>query len=967
MDSKKKLKCVVRISNKKKKDLKEKEIIQFWKDNKIFEKSIEQRALDNPYIFYDGPPFATGLPHYGHILSLVTKDVFPRYWTMKGYRCERKWGWDCHGLPIESICEKELNLKKKNEIYEMGVSKFNEFCRSKVLWYANEWKKTVDRMGKWIEFDNSYKTMDNGYMETVWYIFKKIYNEGFVYKGKKILYYCPHCETPLSNFEISMDNSYKDVNEPSITAKFKLKKESKTFFLAWTTTPWTLIGNVALAVNSNRKYVKIKLNNEHLILIKSQLDLIKEDYELVDEFRGEDLLNKEYEPLYQMSTGGSKKGHFIIDGGDEVLSDEGTGIIHLAVYGEFDYEMIKKYDLPIIQHIDEHGNLAEGPGDWVGLWFKDVDKKVLEDLKQRELLFNVEVYSHSYPFCYRCDTPLIYNALDAWFINIHQIKPKLLETNNRINWYPKEISRRYQNIINSAPDWCISRNRFWATAMPIWECVECKEIKVIGSVKELQEKAVEDIPEDLDLHRHIVDKIHLTCSRCGKVMNRIPEVFDCWLESGSMPYAAKHYPFENVEWFKHNFPSDFVSEYIGQVRAWFYYMHVISVLLFDTIPFKNVVVNGNILAEDGTKMSKSKRNFPDPNLIIEKYGADALRIYLMSSQLMRAQDLNFKEEIVKQVYRRFNLLLTNVLKFFSLIDIDNLTMDIANSDNILDRWIVSSLNKLIQDITLLMDNYNTAEVSRLFFNFIEDLSTWYIKNSRNRFKSEIINEKLSAMKTLSYILYNLSKLLAPLTPFISEKIYHKLKERRLVNLESIHLEYWPDFDERLIDSEVHKNMELTREIVKRSLELRDNSKIPIRQILNKVILRGIDLDTEYLDIILEAINVKKVLIEDGDETELLVELDINITPELKLEGIARTLIRHLNNFRKKQNLSTKNRINLYLKTKNKEIIKALEKYGEKIKKMIQADKIIQIMEDKVNLKEFKIENSVVQVYLEVKY
>ena len=957
---------MVRISNKKK-ELKEEEIIQFWKDNKIFEKSIEQRAMDNPFIFYDGPPFATGLPHYGHILSLVTKDVFPRYWTMKGYRCERKWGWDCHGLPIESICEKELNLKKKNEIYEMGISKFNEFCRSKVLWYANEWKKTVDRMGKWIEFDNSYKTMDNGYMETVWYIFKKIYNEGFVYKGKKVLYYCPHCETPLSNFEISMDNSYKDVSEPSITAKFKLKKELKTFFLAWTTTPWTLIGNVALAVNSNREYVKIKVNNEYLILIKSQLDLIKEDYKLVVEFRGEDLLNKEYEPLYRMSTGGSKKGHFIIDGGDEVLSDEGTGIIHMAVYGEFDYEMIKKYDLPIIQHIDEHGNLAEGPEEWVGLWFKDVDKKVLEDLKQRELLFNVEVYTHSYPFCYRCDTPLIYNALDAWFINIQQIKPKLLETNNSIKWYPKEISRSYQNIINSAPDWCISRNRFWATAMPIWECVECKEIKVIGSVKELQEKAVEDIPEDLDLHRHIVDKIHLTCSKCGKIMNRIPEVFDCWLESGSMPYAAKHYPFENVEWFKHNFPSDFVSEYIGQVRAWFYYMHVISVLLFDTIPFKNVVVNGNILAEDGTKMSKSKRNFPDPNLIIEKYGADALRIYLMSSQLMRAKDLNFKEEIVKQVYRRFNLLLTNVLKFYSLIDIDNLTMDIANSDNILDRWIVSSLNKLIQDITLLMDDYNTAEVSRLFFNFIEDLSTWYIKNSRNRFKSEIIKEKLSAMKTLSYILYNLSKLLAPLTPFISEKIYHKLKKRRLVNLKSIHLEYWPHFDEKLINSEVHKNMELTREIVQRSLELRNKSKIPVRQILNKVILRGINLETEYLDVILDAINVKKVLVEEGDEPELLVELDINITPELKLEGIARNLIRHLNNFRKKQNLSTKNRINLYLKTKDKEIIKALEKYAEKIKKMIQADKIIQFIEDKENLKEFKIENSVIQVYLEVKY
>ena len=944
---------------------KEVELLEFWKDNEIFEKSVEQRPKNKPYIFYDGPPFATGLPHYGHILSFVTKDVFPRYWTMKGHRCERRWGWDCHGLPIESICERALNLKQKNEIYKMGVANFNEFCRSKVLWYTNEWKKNVERMGKWIDFDNSYKTMDNTYMETVWYIFKKIYTEGFVYRGKKVLFYCPRCETPLSNFEISMDNSYKDITEQSITAKFKLKGEPRTYFLTWTTTPWTLIGNVALAVNGERKYVKIKLNNEYLILIKNQLDIIKKDYEIVEEFKGKALINKEYEPLYQVSTDINKKGHFIIDGGSEVLSDEGTGIIHLAIYGEFDYEMIRKYDLPIIQHIDEHGDLADGPRDWIGMWFKDVDEEVLEDLEQRNLLFNAEDYTHSYPFCYRCDTPLIYNALDAWFIDIQRIKPRLLGTNERINWYPKEISRRYQSIVNSAPDWCISRNRFWATTMPIWECEECKQIKVIGSIKELQENAVENVPDDLDLHRHIVDKLHLKCSYCGKVMNRVPEVFDCWLESGSMPYAAKHYPFENVEWFKHNFPSDFVSEYIGQVRAWFYYMHVISVLLFDDIPFKNVVVNGNILAEDGSKMSKSKRNFPDPNLIIEKYGADALRIYLMSSQLMRAQDLNFKEEIVKQVYRRFNLLLINVLKFYSLINVNKLTMDMTHSDNILDRWIVNLLNSLIRDITQLMDDYDTAEVSRLFFNFIDDLSTWYIKNSRYRFKSENINDKLSAMNTLSYILYNLAKILAPLTPFISEIIYQKLKERGLVNLKSVHLEYWPEFDEKLLDGEVHKNMDLTREIVRRSLELRDKSKIPIRQILNKVTLRGVNLDKEYLDVIADAINVRNVLIEKGDEAELLVELDTIITPELKLEGIARNLIRHLNNFRKQLNLSTKNRINLYLKTNNREITEALEKHEDKIKKMIQANIIIQNVKGKEDTKKFKIENDLVEAFIEI--
>jgi len=959
---KKRLRRVLKISYIEK----EAEILEFWKENQIFEKSVEQRPKNKPYIFYDGPPFATGLPHYGHILSFVTKDIFPRYWTMKGHRCERRWGWDCHGLPIENICERALNLKQKNEIYEMGMGKFNEFCRSKVLWYTNEWKKTVERIGRWIDFDNSYKTMDNTYMETVWHIFKKIFDEGFVYRGKKVLFYCPRCETPLSNSEIAMDNSYKDITEQAITAKFKLKEEPRTYLLVWTTTPWTLIGNVALAVNSQQKYVKIKLNNEYLILIKNQLDILKNNYKIVEEFKGKALINKEYEPLYEVSTDFNKKGHFIIDGGDEVLSDEGTGIIHLAIYGEFDYEMIRKYDLPIIQHIDEHGNLANGPMDWIGLWFKDVDREVLEDLDKRNLLFNANDHTHSYPFCYRCDTPLIYNALDAWFINIQRIKARLLETNQRINWYPKELSRRYESIVNSAPDWCISRNRFWATAMPIWECEECKQIKVIGSIKELQENAVEHVPDDLDLHRHIVDKIHVKCSYCGKIMNRVPEVFDCWLESGSMPYAAKHYPFENVEWFKQNFPSDFVSEYVPQVRAWFYYMHSISVLLFDEIPFKNVVVNGNILAEDGSKMSKSKKNFPDPNLIIEKYGADALRIYLMSSQLMRAQDLNFKEEIVKQVYRRFNLLLANVLKFYSLIATDKVTTVTTHSDNILDRWIVSLLNSLIREITQSMDDYNTHEASRLFFNFIEDLSTWYLKNSRNRFKSENVNERFSAMNILSYILYNLSKLLAPITPFISEIIYQKLVEKGIVKLKSVHLEFWPEFDEKLIDSHILKDMEQTREVVKRALELRDSFKIPVRQVLNEVSLKGVYLDNEYLDIIAEAINVKKVTIEIGDDSELIVELDTKITPTLKLEGLARNLIRNLNNYRKQLKLSAKNRIVLYLKTNDEDILEALDIHEERIKKMIQADAIILNLEGKQNIKKLKIENKVIEAYIEVK-
>ncbi|MHA1885032.1 MAG: class I tRNA ligase family protein, partial [Promethearchaeota archaeon] len=790
--------------------------------------------------------------------------------------------------------------------------------------------------------------------------------EGHVYRGKKVLYYCPRCETPLSNYEIAMDNSYKDVTEQSITVRFKLKEDPGTSLLAWTTTPWTLIGNVALAVNGKNDYVKIKIGNEFLILIKTRLGIVTEDFDIIREFKGKELINKQYEPLYQLSPDANEKAYIVIDGGDEVLSDEGTGIIHLAIYGEFDYEMIKQYDLPIIQHIDEHGMLSKGPRDWIGLWFKDVDSEVLEDLSKRELLYLSENYTHSYPFCYRCDTPLLYNALDAWFVNIQKIKPLLLKTNEDIKWYPKEVSKRYQNILQTAPDWCISRNRFWATAMPIWECQGCKNVKVIGSIKELQEIAVEEVPDNLDLHKHIVDEIHINCPRCGKVMSRVPEVFDCWLESGSMPFASKHYPFENVEWFKSNFPSDFVSEYIAQVRAWFYYMHVISILLFRDIPFRNVVVNGTILAEDGTKMSKSKRNFPDPNLIIDKYGADALRIYLLSSQLMRAQDLNFKEEIVKQVYRRFNLLIINVLKFYSMIEIDNFKEDLDVSGNILDKWIISSLNVLIRDVTKRLDDYDTAETSRLFFSFIEDLSTWYIKNSRDRFKSEIRHEKVCAMKTLSLVLTNLSKLLAPITPFISEMIYLKLKEKNIVHLESVHLESWPEFDETLTDPNIQNQMNLTREVVRKSLELRESFKIPIRQVLQKITIRGINLNKEYFDVIAGAINVKEVILKTGEETDFSVELDTYITSDLRLEGIARNIIRHLNNYRKKLKLSPKNRINLYIETKNSEILDAIEKYEERIKRLVQADKMINRIEGKSEIKQIKLGQDVVEVYIEIK-
>jgi isoleucyl-tRNA synthetase len=943
---------------------KELEIIEFWKKKKIFERTVKERSPHKTYVFYDGPPFATGLPHYGHILSFVTKDVFPRYWTMKGYRCERRWGWDCHGLPIENICEEELDLNEKSEIYDIGIEKFNEFCRSKVLWYTKEWQYTVERMGKWIEFENSYKTMDNSYMETVWFIFKKLYSNDLIYKGKKVLLYCPRCETPLSNFEISMDNSYKEISDEAVFVKFELEEEPNNYILAWTTTPWTLIGNVALAVNAEEDYVKVKIENEFYILMESRLSTINREYELIDRIKGKDLLFKSYKPLYRFSINENSKEFYIVDGGDEVLSDEGTGVVHIALYGEFDYEIIKKYELPKVQHIDKNGKLILGPKDWKGIWFRDVNRKIIDDLMNQNLLFKSEDYIHSYPFCYRCNTHLLYNALDAWFIKIKNIKSRLMESSDEINWYPKEVSKQYKNILKSAPDWCISRNRFWATPIPIWECQSCHHITIIGSIQELKEKAIEEIPDDLDLHRHIVDDIYLACLKCDGIMQRIPEVFDCWLDSGSMPFASKHYPFENEKWFDENFPADFVSEYIAQVRAWFYYMHVVSILFFDSTPFKNVVVNGNILAKDGTKMSKSKRNFPDPNIIIQKYGADALRIYLLSSQLMRAQDLNFKEEVLKQVYRRFNLLLMNVLKFYSMFNVENLTLDPFYSNNILDKWILNSLNELIRDVTKLMDSYDTKETCRLIFEFVEDLSTWYIRNSRNRFKSDDYKQKLAAMNTLSYILYNLSKLLAPLTPFISEMIYMKLKELKLVRLESVHLEIWPDYDENFLKEDLDSEMELTKKLVKRALELRDKSEIPLRQVLNKLIIKGITLEVPFLDLIAQAINVKQVLI-NPDYSELSIELDTHITKELKIEGISRNLIRHINNYRKKLKLSREDRIYLYLEIQDDEIIEGIKKFQEQIQKRVQADKIILNKDEKWYEKEFNINESKVKAYIKV--
>ncbi|MDD4250898.1 MAG: isoleucine--tRNA ligase [Candidatus ainarchaeum sp.] len=865
----------------------EEKISNYWEKNNCFERSINERPVDNQYVFYDGPPFATGTPHHGHILGLTSKDVFPRYWTMKGYRVERRWGWDCHGLPVETIVEKFLGIKDKQEIEKMGVDKFNEEARKKVLSFVNEWKKTVRTLGKWIDFDNSYKTMDQSYIESVWNIFQKFYDEGYVYKGKKILMYCPRCETPLAKSEIQMDNSYKDVTEKTATVGIKLKNKDE-YLLVWTTTPWTLIGNVAVAINPKMKYAKVDVFGKKFILAKELIKKIFTQFELIEEFDGKELLGVEYEPLYVVDTNG-KKGYYVVDGGKDVTNEEGTGLVHMAIYGEFDYEIIKKHDLPLIQHVGENGLLIDGPKQWHGKWFKKVDGEILEDLYTRGLLVNSKEHSHSYPFCYRCDTPLIYNPIDSLFIDIQKLKPKLIEHAKEINWYPGDVVKRFNNILETAPDWNISRNRFWATAIPLWVC-ECGKEKVIGSIEELKKEAIEKISDDIDLHKHVVDNIHLKCD-CGKTMSRIPEVLDCWFESGSMPFAAKHFPFENKDWIENNYPADFISEYIAQVRAWFYYMHVIGTFMKGNAPFKNVVVSGTILSKDGSKMSKSKNNYTDPNLLFDLYGADAMRFYLMSSQLMRAEDLNFIDDNIKDVHRRLISTLLNVKRFYDLFGGNNV-FDDQSSQNILDKWIISKTNRLIKNSTKNLDEYNTNIVCAEVIVFVEDLSTWYIRRSRDRFKENDLN----AMKTFSFVLDSLSKIIAPITPFIAEEIYQSLRGTNFEKDNSIHLEKWPVFDDNKINDNLENDMKLVRDIVSVALDKRVREKIPVKQPLSKIVISGAKISKELFWLIEDELNIK--LIELKEDSVLSVELDTNITPDLRDEGIVREVIRSIQSKRK---------------------------------------------------------------------
>lgn len=1109
------------IDNKKSSiAIREEEILNFWKENDTFKKSLDKDAPKGNYVFYDGPPFATGLPHYGHILGSTAKDVIGRYQTMRGFRVPRRWGWDCHGLPIENIVEKDLGISGKKEIEKFGVEKFTEHARSKVLTYVSEWKKTVDRIGRWVDFENSYKTMDNSFIESVWWALGEMNKKGLLYEGVRVLAYCPRCETPIANSEIAMDNSYKDITDISVYVKFKLNIDSEipTYLLAWTTTPWTLPGNTAIAVNNNLSYVFIshtpETGKEILILTPESYEKLKDKFvnpEFVKKVEGHELTGLTYEPVftyYKDIDIPGKNNIWRVWHADFVTIDKGTGIAHEApAFGEEDMKLAEENHIPFIRHVEHNGVFSNIVTDFIGMKAKpkedhqSTDIAIIKYLAHAGALFAKEKIIHSYPHCYRCDTPLLYYALPSWFVNIQKSKDEMLSSAKSMNWIPSHLKEgRFKNTMESAPDWTISRNRYWASPLPIWKN-KAGEILFIKSNEELKArtkksgntyfvmrhgetnhnvknvvntvtnsgshltekgqeqvrasaldmkdkgidliitspfnrtrettKIVQDIlglsdeqiilddrlheislpmyegrtwaeyhtlypktvenfanaPEgnesyldvkrramsflfqleeqyknkkilivthggpawlmiagaslfsieetlelirnkenynylnnaqvqelpftyfphnkdyDLDFHRPYIDFVPI--EKDGEEYYRIPEVIDCWFESGSMPFAQDHFPFEREDWQKTNFPAGFVAEYIAQTRTWFYYTHTISTILFGKAPFENIVTTGTILAEDGQKMSKSKNNFPDPWILFDKYGVDALRFYLMSCPVMKGEDVNFSEKSVQDIASKIISRFENVVTFYELYRDTNFeNSGESKSENVLDRWINARLGQLIDEVTKNMEMYDMSLSTRPFDLFIEDLSTWYLRRSRERLKD---GDK-DAKETLYKVIKTTVKLMAPFTPFIAESIWQKLKNSK--DVESVHLSDWPKVEQ--IDENIISEMSIVRHVVTLGLEARQKAGIKVRQPLKSLSVKSYVLNDPFVEIVKDELNIKEVIYNESIDGPVV--LDAHITLDLKKEGQYRELIRAIQDMRKEKGLNPSDVVTLKIAT-----------------------------------------------------
>lgn len=1040
----------------------EQKIINFWKEQNIFLRSMDpaapktieaaklgKKSKREQYVFYDGPPFATGLPHYGHLLAGTIKDVVGRFFTMKGYHVDRRFGWDCHGVPVEFEIQKSLDLHGAKAIREYGIAKFNEECRSIVLRYTEQWRTFVERSGRWVDFDRQYRTMDLDYMESIWWVVNRLWERGLIYEGFKCVAYSPGISTPLSNFEANLN--YKNVQDPAVTVRARLKLNKlpnvsipnalPVNVYIWTTTPWTLPSNMAIAVGSEINYCAVLVPDvEVAIVAKERVAEFFAEAQIIDEFLGTKLIGTEYQQFFSYFEAERANNAFRIYPGDAFVTDkDGTGLVHMASFGEDDLTVFLANKIKVVDPVDEDGRFDSSVSDFQGLNVKEADPKIIADLKKRGLLVSHKTIEHSYPFCWRTDTPLIYKSISSWFVKVEEVKDLLLHSNSQINWVPSHLKDgRFGMWLENARDWAISRNRFWGTPIPVWKCESCEHQHCIGSVAELEQRTSSKIK---DIHSHFIDSLSFSCDKCGCSMKRISQVLDCWFESGAMPYAQAHYPFENKEAFEQNFPADFIAEGLDQTRGWFYTLLVLSSALFGRPAFKNVVVNGILLAEDGRKMSKSLKNYPPPDEVMNKHGADALRLYMLSSPATRAEELRFSEQGVTQVVRQAILPLWNSYNFlvtYALVDRWTPASK-HQSDNLLDRWILSKLGTLIEGVDVSLKSYHLYTASQPILEFVDQLTNWYIRLNRKRFwggNSEAEkNEKFAAYTTLHQTLLTFVRVLAPIAPFISEEIFQNLKSSSNCEIfDSVHLAPFPSIDEiegLKIDHDLERTFSLFEDVILLGRTIRNQEGVKLRQPLQKItVIYPEQAQLEQLKAldtyIRDELNVKQVIynfqeeefvsltaklntvrlgktlgpklgregmqqltqmvralstddlraIESGKKKliykdmdfgpqdilisrlpkeglkacasaqQVTIQLDMNLTNELRLEGFAREFVNRVQKMRKDFNFSVADRILIKYMTACPKISSALKDYRDYVMSETLAIEMVEAITDK---------------------